>query len=149
MEGGKAIASGGYGCVFSPALKCESGNRHNGISKLLKSNAANDEFDETKHILPILKKIKHYRQYILLPENMCKPLGLEKSDLEQFDEKCSKFESAKSNINKYTILNMPYGGSDLENYLKSNKLGSNFTIINNNMIKLLKHFSFKIKTLTQ
>lgn len=139
MEGGKAIASGGYGCVFSPALKCKSGNRHNGISKLLKSNAANDEFDETKHILPILKKIKHYRQYILLPENMCKPLGLEKSDLEQFDEKCSKFDSAKSNINKYTILNMPYGGSDLENYLKSNKLGSNFTIINNNMIKLLKH----------
>lgn len=139
MKGGKAIASGGYGCVFSPALKCETGTRHDGISKLLKSNAANDEFDETKHILPVLKKIPYFKKYILLPESMCKPSELQQSDLEQFDNKCSKFDSAKSNIDKYTILNMPYGGSDLEMYFKSNKLGPNFSIINNNLIKLLKN----------
>jgi serine/threonine-protein kinase RIO1 len=139
MKGGKAIASGGYGCVFSPALKCKTGNRYDGISKLLKNHAAKDEFDETKDILPILKKISHFKNYILLPESICKPSELEQSDLEQFDDKCSKFDSAKSNIDKYTILNMSYGGSDLEMYFKSNKLGSNFSTINNNLIKLIKN----------
>jgi hypothetical protein len=35
--GGKVIASGGYGCVFSPALKCEgTTKREKGkISKLM------------------------------------------------------------------------------------------------------------------
>ena len=27
MQGGKAIASGGYGCVFYPALRCKNKDR--------------------------------------------------------------------------------------------------------------------------
>ena len=33
-KGGKAIDSGGFGCVFSPALKCSNKPRTDGISKL-------------------------------------------------------------------------------------------------------------------
>ena len=34
--GGKVIASGGYGCVFNPALRCKGKNRvKNKISKLM------------------------------------------------------------------------------------------------------------------
>ena len=129
-KGGKAIASGGYGCVFKPALKCKSQERYNGISKLLKTKAAKDEFKEAETIMPIIKKIPNFNNFILLPENMCKPDEFEDSDLEQFDEKCRKFTNAKFSLENYRILNMPYGGDDLENYIKSNKLGSNFTKIN-------------------
>ena len=36
-KGGKVIASGGYGCVFDPALKCEGSSKRdsNKISKLI------------------------------------------------------------------------------------------------------------------
>ena len=42
-KGGKVLASGGYGCVFTPALKCEGAKkRETGkISKLMTENKAN------------------------------------------------------------------------------------------------------------
>jgi hypothetical protein len=46
--GGKVLASGGYGCVFSPALKCEgSKNREIGkITKLQTEKHAQKEYEE-------------------------------------------------------------------------------------------------------
>jgi len=37
-KGGKAIAAGGFGCVFKPALKCKGKPRGNGITKVLIKN---------------------------------------------------------------------------------------------------------------
>ena len=48
--GGKVIASGGFGCVFSPALKCQ-GERTRGknrIPKLLTKKHALSEYNEIK-----------------------------------------------------------------------------------------------------
>ena len=49
-KGGKVIASGGFGCVFSPALKCQ-GKKSRGknmISKLLTKKHALSEYNEIK-----------------------------------------------------------------------------------------------------
>ena len=49
QKGGKVIDSGGFGCVFKPALKCEKAvnecNR-NKISKLMTSKHAKDEYNQ-------------------------------------------------------------------------------------------------------
>ena len=53
--GGKVIASGGFGCVFSPALKCKGVKIRRGknrISKLLTKKHALKEYNE----IQIIKK---------------------------------------------------------------------------------------------
>ena len=57
ISGGKVIASGGFGCVFSPALKCEGNeNREeNKISKLMTEKHAIQEYEEVVKI-----KEKHH-----------------------------------------------------------------------------------------
>jgi len=57
-KGGKAIASGSYGCVFRPALKCKSDGdekQKNSVSKLMYNEDANEEMDE---MIPIMKAIQ-------------------------------------------------------------------------------------------
>jgi serine/threonine protein kinase len=137
VKGGKAIAAGGYGCVFNPALKCKHKERINGVSKLLQKRAANEEFQETTVIRPIMKTIPNNEDYIIFPTDMCEAEDLETGDLVDFDTKCSKFKDAKKNLNKYKILNMPFGGPDLKKYFTENIIGSNFITINNNLIKLI------------
>ena len=63
-EAGRAIAAGGFGCVFKPAINC--GNRviakkmqKNGfeyITKVMIARYAREEMLEVKKILPIVKK---------------------------------------------------------------------------------------------
>ena len=51
IKGGKVIASGGFGCVFSPALKCKGAKIRRGknsISKLLTKKHALSEYNEIK-----------------------------------------------------------------------------------------------------
>ena len=44
-RGGKPINSGGYGCVFKPALKCQGDQKRNdGISKLMTQEHAESEY---------------------------------------------------------------------------------------------------------
>ena len=40
LKGGKVIASGGFGCIFKPALKCKGKDERakDGITKLMKKN---------------------------------------------------------------------------------------------------------------
>jgi len=44
-KGGNVIASGGYGCVFSPALKCEGSTKRikNNITKLMTERHAKEK----------------------------------------------------------------------------------------------------------
>ena len=51
IKGGEVIGSGGYGCVFSPALKCKNQTRnkkyiHSHITKLMVKKYAVKEFNE-------------------------------------------------------------------------------------------------------
>ena len=89
-KGGKVIASGGYGCVFSPALKCEGSTKreNNKITKLMTERHAKDEYDEIASIKEKLKDIPDYKDYFLVSDlTLCKPAKLEKSDLNSFKNK--------------------------------------------------------------
>jgi len=45
--GGNVMASGGFGCVFNPALRCKGKNREkNKISKLMTKTHAMREYNE-------------------------------------------------------------------------------------------------------
>ena len=73
--GGKVIASGGFGCVFSPALKCkgEKTRGTNRISKLLTKKHALSEYNEIKEFKKKLDKIPNYQNYFLINDfNICK-----------------------------------------------------------------------------
>ena len=50
--GGKVIASGGYGCVFNPALKCEGESKRSKdkITKLMTERHATQEYEEINSI---------------------------------------------------------------------------------------------------
>ena len=46
-NGGKVIASGGFGCIFRPALKCKTRKNIPGqITKLMTAKHAHTEFNE-------------------------------------------------------------------------------------------------------
>ena len=50
-KGGEVIAAGGFGCVFSPALRCINSNKRQGdISKLLEKKDAENEWNELKNV---------------------------------------------------------------------------------------------------
>ncbi len=141
--GGKAIAAGGYGCVFNPALECLDFNyvkkRYNGISKLLLNSNANEEWIEANMIKNVIKDIPNHDKYVLLPVTMCKPHTFSDSDLIDFDKKCGSFKNAIKEKQKYKILNMPFGGPDLHKYIDSHEVDDNFVYINNSLIELI-HF---------
>lgn len=148
VKGGKAIASGGYGCVFYPALKCKTKKkRSSGVSKLLTKKAAQDEFNEAKEIRSVMDKIPGIEKYILLPESMCKPDELTTEDLEDYNVTCKKHIGARQGLNRYTILNMPLGGVDISEYISKNTFdqkrllagtnASTFITVNNKINELL------------
>ena len=130
-KGGKIIGSGGYGCVFRPALKCkdESSREPNKISKLMKNDYAENEYKEIIQFLPILKKIPNYASYFLVEDiTLCKPDKLSEDDLENFKNKCKplkKLNMTSENINEHLdelqSLNMPDGGINVGDYVDDEK----------------------------
>jgi hypothetical protein len=148
QSGGKAIASGGFGCVFKPALKCEGdGTRGPGISKMLIKRYAQEEMDEIDKIKPIISKIPHNEHFFLINDiNSCDPARLSTADREDFDIKCSNLTKrgyTRANINQYLhdlqILNEPDGGKEVDDWLTSSNITEKrFNTMNTSLIKLLK-----------
>ena len=146
--GGKVIASGGYGCVFDPALKCEGDKkRQNGkISKLMTDKHATQEYEEINSIKQKLDKIKNYKDYFLIYDaTLCRPSKLQPTDLTEFTSKCSalpKDNITKSNINsklnEVMSLNIPNGGLPIDDYIYSNGSFSKLYDLHDSLIKLLK-----------
>ena len=149
-KGGKAIASGSYGCVFRPALKCKGSSeagRHSGVSKLMYTTDANDEMDEMKPILETVKRIPGSENFFAVSDiNMCSPDSLNDSDKEKFNEKCNLFideginsDSINSNLRDLSIINMPDLGMDLHDYIgkESPMTVKSFELFNKMMINLL------------
>ena len=58
-SGGKVIASGGFGCVFRPALKCkgQTSREKNKITKLMLKKYATEEYEDVVKFETTLKKI--------------------------------------------------------------------------------------------
>ena len=67
-KGGKVLASGGFGCVFSPALKCEDTKKRekDDVSKLMTVAHAVEEYEEITSIKNKLDSINFLRIKLLL-----------------------------------------------------------------------------------
>ena len=146
--GGEVIASGGFGCVFKPALACRDGKRKsNGVSKLMTLKHANAEYDEITKIKDKLNKIPNYSKYFLIDDinNLCVPAELEPSDLINFQEKCSALKKSKytskninNSLNELRVLSMPDGGITLKEYILKIRTLNQIQELNISLIDLLK-----------
>jgi serine/threonine protein kinase len=144
--GGKVIASGGFGCVFKPALACANGTRKpNGVSKLMTLKHANDEYDEITKIKNKLNKIPNYSKYFLIDniDNLCVPAKLKSRDLRNFKLKCSalkkNYYTAKNinrSLNELRVLSMPDGGITLKEYMYNITNLKQVQILNTSLIEL-------------
>jgi hypothetical protein len=146
IKGGEVIASGGFGCVFSPALKCKNKKRtKNKITKLMIKKYALSEYKEINSILEKLNKIPGYENYFLINDfQLCEPDKLDKKDLKNFKKKCSalpKNDITEKNINqsldKVYALNMPHGGVPIDDFVENNITYEKLIILNNSLIQLL------------
>jgi serine/threonine protein kinase len=146
--GGKVIASGGFGCVFRPALKCvgETTRANNKISKLMSVKHAEEEFEEINSIKKKLNKLHNFENYFLLNDvTLCKPDKLSSSDLVDFTNKCSalpKDNITKQNINqnldKLMSLNIPNGGLPVDDYLHNDGSFEKIYELHLSLVQLLK-----------
>ena len=153
-RGGKAIDAGGYGCVFSPALKCIDSAvpyNANNISKLMYKQDTKKEMDEIQKIKAIVKDIPENDKYFIVSNIYeCSPNKFtQEEDLISFDEKCTLFtqdninrQNVNDNLHQLSLINMPNGGLSVEKYITSlvnlpNKY-SLFNKLNNALIELLK-----------
>jgi hypothetical protein len=147
-KGGKVIASGGFGCVFNPALKCKgTTKRENGkITKLMTEKHATEEYEEINGIKKKLDTIQNYQDYFLVNNfKICKPEKLTKSDLENFNKKCSaltksniKQKNINENLDKLMMINMPNGGIPVDDYLYENGSFKKIYFTHVSLVNLLK-----------
>ena len=153
-HGGKVTGSGGFGCIFNPALKCsgqQTRKQRNAkttqmITKLMKKKYAKKEYYDIVAFQKQLKDIPNYTDYFLLDGfSICNPGKLNASDLEDFDKKCTALKkinistkNVNKSLNKLTALNMPYGGIDIGDYIVKTELNHVKMIqLNNSLINLL------------
>ena len=146
-KGGQVLASGGFGCVFSPALKCQGKSKRetNKVSKLMTNKHATEEYEEIMKIKEKLDSIPDYEDFFLLfGMNLCRPAPLTKNDLTKFTSECTalpKDNITKSNINTklddLMTLNMPNGGIPVDDFIYNNGSFSILQKLNKSLMKLL------------
>ena len=146
--GGNVLASGGFGCVFSPALKCEGKRKREkgNISKLMTIKHAKDEYDEINDIKGKLENIPNYEDYYLVADvTMCRPAKLQSSDLKNFSKKCTALpknnithKNINNSLDELMTLNMPNGGTPVDDYIYNNGSFEKLHEINTSLIKLLR-----------
>jgi hypothetical protein len=145
--GGKVIASGGFGCIFDPALKCENTDviSSDQISKLMTVKHSKDEFKQIQKYKRILSVIPNYHNYFLLDNfQLCKPIALTKNDLNGYQKKCKALKKKGINVkninqslDQLLAINMPNGGIDVEKFTEEYFTTSNIIRLNNSLIQLL------------
>ncbi len=155
--GGYVEASGGFGCLFNPAIKCRNTTNKDEyksgyVTKLMTKKNALDEYKQIEAFRAILKNIPNFQKYFLVDNfTICEPDELTNKDLENFEEECDTLKNrdiyAKNinqNLDKLLALNMPYGGIDVNNYLYVHvtndvSLKQVYTQLNISLINLLIH----------
>ena len=150
INGGKAIDSGGFGCIFLPSLKCKNSiesSNNNFISKLMLNNDSDNEYNLIQKFEKKLKSIPNYKNYFLLGDfQLCHPSQLTSDDLINYDSKCNTLieegitsSNINSKLNKIKTINMPYGGINIKKIIKDNFNSSNLIKLNNSLINLLQN----------
>lgn len=160
-RGGKAIGSGGYGCVFRPALRCGEGTTSEPydpsfVSKLMTVSDAREEAEEIERVMPILMRVPDRENYFAgMPgAHICSPPApLTDQDKERF-EICAGLgqegitaDTVNDELGRLALITQPYGGIDLESawFSASKKAGSatqavytsGFRVINDALRRLL------------
>lgn len=151
-EGGAAFVKGGYGCIFKPAISCVGHKpKLNYISKLLKNDYANREYDYISKINARLHKLpKEVKKYLLLDNiELCQPRRLGPDDMKNIETTCGDIlrqvtdditkmpvnsGNINSNLDKFKIINMPELGISIHDFYENNKLSPNNLIELNNII---------------
>jgi len=154
--GGNVIASGGFGCVFSPALKCIKTKKipNKSITKLMITKFATDEYNEIKTIKKQLKHIKKYNDYFVLNNvSLCRPMPISKKDLIGFKQKCTALpkddinvNNINDNMNRLMALTMKNAGLPVDDYIEQKK---NFHAIYKINVKLIDLFKNGIIPMNQ
>lgn len=147
-KGGKVLASGGFGCVFTPALKCEdvAHREKNKVSKLMTESHAREEYEEITAFKSKLDSIKNYKDYFLIYDaTLCSPSKLTESDVANYTKKCSALKKSsitKNNINdnldKLMLLNIPNGGLPVDDYIHDNGSYAKLYELHMSLIQLFK-----------
>jgi serine/threonine protein kinase len=154
-KAGKPIDSGGFGCIFKPHLNCENEavpydkrQKMKMLSKLMTNDHAEEEYDLIQGLHDKIKDIPNYEDYFLLHNiNICRPGKFDTNDLDLFDKKCKplvknkiKSKNIHNNLDKIQMINMPYGGKNVEKYINSIDLaGPELVDLNNALIDLLNN----------
>jgi serine/threonine protein kinase len=158
VVGGKALTSGGFGCLFRPVLKCKNTlnydkiqgqNQSHMVTKLMTKKHAKDEYKQISEFKSILDHIPNYQNYFLVDGfSICEPAELSKDDLEDFDDKCSalkkkhfKESNINQNLDKILALNMPDGGIDVDDYIlnvaNKSSIVETYSDLNTTLVDLL------------
>jgi serine/threonine protein kinase len=147
-KGGKVIASGGYGCVFNPALKCAGSSKResNKISKLMTERHALQEYEEIQKIKSKLSSIPNYQDsFLIYDATLCRPAKLTASDLTAYGDKCTalpKNDITKQNVNskldEVMSLNLPNGGLPIDDFIMSMPSYDYLYKVHKSLIHLLK-----------
>ena len=134
-EAGEAIAAGGFGCVFRPAINCKGKtecldiSKKPYITKLMLTRNANDEMYEVKKLLPIIEKLPSKNKHFLL-DGIFQPSSfgpLTKEDMKNFDNKCSNLNKMgifSNNVNEPKVMKnlsaiyIPDGGRTLGEFIR-------------------------------
>ena len=148
-NGGAVLASGGFGCVFSPALLCkgQTKRKRNMVSKLMTERHALEEYRDISKIRDRLKSIPNYKDFFLVDDiSVCTPKPLAASDLSNFKNKCTalpKDDITVDNINdsldRLLSLNIPNGGIDIDDYIFKNGAFNKLLNLNTKLINLLNN----------
>jgi serine/threonine protein kinase len=145
-KGGKAIAAGGFGCVFYPSLPCVgTGRSEKTVSKIFSnSKYLMEEYTEASLVKDKLQSIPNYSHYFVLDVSYCQAnmRQFTNSDLQNFDKKCrnviSLDEMSKQNaIGDLKILNIPFAGIEVTPFIFNNVDEPSIDTFERNMIELL------------
>ena len=148
-RGGEVIGSGGFGCVFRPALRCKSKKQRddNKVSKLMMKKYIQREHKNIRDIEKQVKSIPHYQKYFLVGNiSTCAPGELTESDLENCNDKCGplkKKDIRAKNVNKHldklSVINLPDGGITMNNVFSRLRDASDLVGVNRLMLDLYIH----------
>jgi serine/threonine protein kinase len=149
VKGGKVIASGGYGCIFDPALKCEGKTKRetNKVSKLMTDKHAIKEYEEINSIKEKLQHIRNYEDYFLINNvSLCRPAKLTETDLALFGEKCTALpkddinkENINSKLDEVMALNLPHGGEPVDDYIYRDGSYKKLYEVHSHLVDLFKN----------
>lgn len=126
--GGKIIGTGSYGCIFLPQLTCKNKSKNrtrkkNRLSKMMINYEALDEFNHNNEIRKKLKQIPNNKKYFIFSDEICKPKTLKKKELKDLYHNCHNMvgeEYLNNKLKNILILNMDYGGLDLDSIILEN-----------------------------